>query len=80
MCLDLLKKIKNMTKDWLRAVFQEQKRLLKKHQVNYVHVPKYDELSVKRMWGDLQKDEKFNLFFPEAFPQDKGPNSAYFFK
>ena len=48
--------VKNVTKDWLREIFAEQKKLLKKHQVNYIHVPKYDELSVKKMWVELQQD------------------------
>ena len=36
-------------KAFLRQIFINEKKLLKKNQVNYIHVPHWDELSVKNM-------------------------------
>ena len=68
-----------MTKDFLRQVLREDKKLLKKAAVTPVSVPKYDELSVKAMWTQLRRDNSFNIYFPDSFPKDKGPERKYFF-
>ena len=44
-----------------------------------VHVPKYDELSVKNLWPQFDNDEKLMVFFPDDFANDKGPSREYFF-
>jgi len=43
-------------KDFLKAVFREEKQLFKKKKVEYIHVPKYDELSVKALWPTFKDD------------------------
>ena len=70
---------KQVNKDFLKAVFRNQKRLLKKNQVNYVSVPGYNELAVKRLWPDLSKDEAFTVYFQDKFADEKVPNRDYFF-
>ena len=45
-----------VNKDFLKAVFREEKKLLKKKKVEYIHVPKYDELSVKALWPTFKDD------------------------
>ena len=40
--------------------------MLKKKQVDYVHVSHYEELSVKNLWTDLKKDIKFNPQNPKT--------------
>ena len=60
-------------------MFTDEKKLLKKNQVNYIHVPHYDEISVKKLWLDLKDDQNFKLFFQDKYPNDKGPSREYFF-
>ena len=52
-----------MNKDFLKAVFKDEKRLLKKKQVDYVSVPHWEEISVKNLWPDLKNDDNFTIFF-----------------
>ena len=68
-----------MNKDFLRQVFTDEKRLFKKNQVSYVHVPHFDELSVKKLWLDLKDDDAFNIYFQDKFADAKGPSREYFF-
>ena len=44
-------------------MFTDEKKLMKKNTVNYIHVQAYDELSVKRLWEDLKGDERFSVYF-----------------
>ena len=50
-------------KAFLRQVFTDEKKLMKKTKVSYIHVPHWDELSVKAMWRDLSTDKAFNVYF-----------------
>ena len=68
-----------VNKDFLRQVFKEEKKLLKKQQVSYIHVPKYDELSVKSLWPTFKDDLEFTSFFPETFAESKFPAREFFF-
>ena len=68
-----------MTKDHLKAILAGKKQLLKKADVNYVTVTKYDEISVKAMWPMLKKDPVFMSYFPDKLPKGKGPPREYFF-
>ena len=68
-----------MTKDFLKEVLGEDKQLLKKQEVNYIHVPQYDEISVKALWPEVKKDADFMQYFPSKYPKDKGPPREYFF-
>ena len=69
----------SVTKDFLKAVLAEDKQLLKKQEVNYIHVPQYDEISVKALWPEVKKDADFMQYFPSKYPKDKGPPREYFF-
>ena len=68
-----------VNKDFLKQVFAEQKLLLKKKNVDFIDVPKYDELSVKNLWPMLSKDKKFIAFFPDNWAESKGPSRKFFF-
>ena len=37
-------------KDFLRQVLAEEKELFEIHNVRFINVPHYDEVSVKRLW------------------------------
>ena len=54
-----------MNKDFLRLVLCDSKELFRKKEVEYIEVPAYDELSVKSLWPEFQKDEKFKKYFPD---------------
>ena len=56
-----------VNKDFLRQVFAEEKILLKKKNVEYVHVSHYQELSVKNLWKDLKDDQIFNVYFQDKY-------------
>ena len=57
-----------MNKDFLKEVFSTKKHLFLKKEVNYIHVPHYDEISVKALWPDLKKDGEFMMYFPSVYP------------
>ena len=62
-----------ITKDFLKDVLVGKKMLMKKADVDTISVPHYDELSVKQLFPEFKKDPKFMMFFPDKFPQGKGP-------
>ena len=47
--------------------------------MDYISVPHFQELSVKRLWLDLKQDSKFNIYFNDEFPEEKVPNREYFY-
>jgi hypothetical protein len=49
---------KMVNKDFLKKILTEEKQLLQLNEVKYVHVPHYDELSVKKFYPMLSQDEK----------------------
>ena len=68
-----------VTKDFLRKVFADEKKLFKKNQVSYITIPYWDELSVIRLWPDLKKDVLFNVYFQDEYVGGKAPSREYFF-
>ena len=70
--------IKQVSFGFLKDVFANRKKVLKKKQVDYISVPHFQELSVKRLWPDLKADAEFNVYFNDDFPEDKVPNHDFF--
>ena len=70
---------KQFNKDFLKDVFEEKKKLLKKREVNYISVPHWDELAVNKLWPQLKSDAAFNIYFQDEYPDAKGPCREYFF-
>lgn len=68
-----------MNKDFLKEVFEGNKRLLELNEVKYVNVPLYDELSVGNLWPQLQEFPEFQSFFPSKFPKGRLPDRTYMF-
>ena len=68
-----------MTKDFLKQVFAGEKQLMKKEAIMPIHVPFYEELSVKAMWPMFADDQEFCSYFPDKYPKGKGPPREYFF-
>jgi hypothetical protein len=68
-----------VNKDFLKQVFTNEKRLLKKNQVSYISVPQWDELAVKRLWPDMKDDAAFAAYFQDDYANQRGPCRDYFF-
>ena len=60
-------------------MFTGEKDLKKKNEVKYIHVPAYDELSVKNLWQDLKDDPTFKVYFQDEYPDGRYPARDYFF-
>ena len=58
----------SVNKDFLKDVFAGRKQLLMKKDVNYIHVPHYDEISVKALWPEVKKDPIIMSYFPSVYP------------
>ena len=69
----------SVNKDFLKDIFTEEKKLLKKKEVDYIAVPQWDELSVMKLWKDLKDDAAFNVYFQDTYVDQKAPNREYFF-
>ena len=69
----------SVNKDFLKDIFTEQKKLLKKKEVDYIAVPQWDELGVMKLWHDLKDDAAFNVYFQDTYTDQKAPNREYFF-
>lgn len=51
--------------DFLRLVLRDKKKLLRMDQVHPINVPKFDELSVKKLAKVVLKDPTFKDYFPD---------------
>ena len=67
------------TKDFAKAVFSGQKKLLKLREVKFVQVTKYDELSVKNLYDNFMTLEGMNLYFPDKYPKGRQCDREYMF-
>ena len=68
-----------INKDFLKQVLTEEKELIPIADVKFINVPMYDELSVKRLWPDMQNSPDFMRFFPDNLPKGRLPDRDYFF-
>ena len=65
--------------DFLRMVLTEEKELMSLDAIKLVHVPSYDELSVKNLWPHMSQIAAFMKFFPDKIPKGRLPSREYFF-
>ena len=68
-----------LTKDMLRDIFSGKKGMLKLHQVNFISVPKYDELSVKALYDNLIGLPGLAQFFPDKYPKGRQCDREFLF-
>ena len=54
-----------VTKDFFKDVLTSRKALLALSEVALINVPAYDELSVRRLWPEMQEDAEFMRYFPD---------------
>ena len=67
-----------LNRDFMKQLLAEEKKLLELRQVIHVNVPRYDELSVKKFWPLLQRDQVFMLYMPDPMPDGRLPEREYF--
>ena len=60
-------------------MLKSEKELLRKEEVIYIEVPFYDELAVKNVWPQFAEDADMKKYFPDVFPEGKGPPREYFY-
>ena len=53
--------------------------MLKLSQVNFISVPKYDELSVKSLYDKIIKLEGMAQFFPDSYPKGRQCDREFLF-
>ena len=68
-----------LIKDMIRDILLGKKGVLKLFQVNFVSVPKYDELSVKSLYNNLIKLPGMAQFFPDSYPKGRVCDRNYLF-
>ena len=68
-----------MNKDFLKDILADRKKLLTMKEVNFINVPKYDELSVKNIWPMIQNDPEVLAYFPSKLPKNRLPDREYTF-
>ena len=66
-------------RDFLKAVLIDKKKLIPIADCKFINVPKFDELSVKNIYPLFAQDEEMMRYFPDSYPQEKGPTRDYFF-
>ena len=59
-----------VTKDFLKDVIQENKKLLRMSEVKFVNVPTFDEIAVKHLYSAVVKMEGMAAYFPDKFPKN----------
>jgi len=68
-----------VNKDFLKQILAGTKKLYHLNEIKPVHVPQYDELSVKRLWPNLKRANDFMIFLPDELPKGRLPDRDYFF-
>ena len=67
-----------LNKDFMKQLLAEEKKLLELSQVRHVHVPHYDELSVKKFWPLMHADRAFMMHMPDPTPDGRLPERGFF--
>ena len=68
-----------INKDFLKDIFAERKFLMPLQQLKVVVVPKYDEISVKSIYPQVQRDPDLMKYFPDNIPKGRQPDREYMF-
>ena len=67
------------TKDYAKEIFSEEKQLIKKKNVYFIDVPKFDELSVKNLYDELLNLDNMKKYFPSTYPKGRQCDREYLF-
>ena len=63
----------------IKAIFAGDKKLLKLADVKFISVPKYDEISVKNLYGKLIELEGMGYYFPTKYAKERQCDREYLF-
>ena len=69
----------SFNKDFLKKIMKDEKRLLKRKDVNEVVIPLFDELKVQDVWARYKQDERINIYLPDKLPKGRMPDRKWFF-
>jgi hypothetical protein len=53
--------------------------LLKMSEVRPINMPKFDELSVKKVYPMICRDNELMRYFPDSYPKGREPDRQYVF-
>ena len=67
------------TKDYAKEIFSDKKQLIKKKNVLFIEVPKFDELSVKNLYDELLALDNMETYFPDKYPKGRQCDREYLF-
>ena len=67
------------TKDYAKDIFADKKELIKKKNVMYIDVPKFDELSVKGLYDKLLSLPGMVEYFPDKYLKGRQCDRDYLF-
>ena len=67
------------TKEFAKSLLAGHKKLLKKKDVNFIEVKKYDELSVKRLYSEFIQLDGMHYYFPDKYPVGRQCDRDYMF-
>ena len=68
-----------LNKGWMKEIFAGRKKLFKRIKVDFIDVPKYDEISVKALYDKLITFEGMSFYFPVKYPKGRQADRDYFF-
>ena len=68
-----------LNKDFWKALFKDDKRAFKVHEINHIIVPKLDELSVEKMIELMKDDEEVRAYLPEGYFKKVKPDRTFLF-
>ena len=60
-----------VTKDFLKQVLTDEKKLLKISKVKFINPPAYDEIGVSKLYEEVLKLPTMKQYFPDSFPKGK---------
>ena len=75
----LYAKLWNVYQRFRQEVFSGQKMLMKLREVKFVHVTKYDELSVKNLYDKFLTLDDMHYYFPNKYPKGRQCDREYMF-
>jgi hypothetical protein len=68
-----------VTKDFLKDVLSDEKKLLKMEKVRFINPPLYDELSVKSLYPKIIGLDGMAKYFPSQYPKGRQCCRQYMF-
>ena len=68
-----------MTYPWLKQIIKGDKKLLNASEVRICNPPRYDEISVARLYETCIKMPGMADYFPDKYPKNRQAGRIYFF-